>query len=106
VLENLRGDDVTALFCFNDDMAMGAMRAFHELGRRVPEDVSVVGFDDTPLSAVWTPSLSSVRIDFQELGRSAFELLLGMHDGRGDPRAVVQLPPLFVQRESSAPPRR
>ncbi|WP_108248639.1 LacI family DNA-binding transcriptional regulator [Planctomonas deserti] len=106
VLESLRGDDVTALFCFNDDMAMGAMRAFHELGRRVPEDVSVVGFDDTPLSAVWTPSLSSVRIDFQELGRSAFELLTGMHDGRGDLRAVVQLPPLFVQRESSAPPRR
>ena len=103
--ESLDGSDVTAVFCFNDDMAMGAMRAFHELGRRVPEDVSVVGFDDMPLSAVWTPSLSSVRIDFPELGRSAFEMLVGMHDGRADRRAVVQLPPLFVQRESTAPPR-
>jgi DNA-binding LacI/PurR family transcriptional regulator len=106
VLEHLAGEDVTALFCFNDEIAMGAMRAFHELGRRVPEDVSVVGYDDTPLAAVWTPALSSVRIDFPELGRNAFELLTGMLADDGDRRAVVQLPPVFVQRESTAPPRR
>jgi LacI family transcriptional regulator, galactose operon repressor len=96
----------TALFCGNDVIALGALNACRRLGLRVPEDVSVVGFDDTPLAAVWTPALSSVRIDFPELGRNAFELLTRMLTDDGDRRAVVQLPPVFVQRESTAPPRR
>ena len=98
------GDDVTAVFCFNDEVAMGTMRALHERGRRVPEDVSVVGFDDAPLSSVWTPALSSVRIDFQGLGRATFRLLRSIIDA--DPAvANVELPPVLVPRESAGPPR-
>ena len=97
------GRDVTALFCFNDDIAMGAMRALHEQGRRVPEDVSVVGFDDAPLSCVSIPALTSVRMDFSRLGHAAFGLLQSVIDERAlDPAA--ELLPELVRRESTGRP--
>ncbi|MFE0463851.1 LacI family DNA-binding transcriptional regulator [Kitasatospora sp. NPDC058965] len=68
--------EVTAVFCANDQMALGLLRALHEQGRRVPEDVSVVGFDDIPEAGYLTPPLTTVRQDFGELGRRGFELLL------------------------------
>ena len=60
---------MTAVFCANDHMALGLLRALSEGGRRVPEDVSVVGFDDIPESAYFLPPLTTVRQDFGELGR-------------------------------------
>lgn len=98
------GPEVTALFCFNDDVAMGAVRALAEQGRRVPDDVSVVGFDDAPSSQVLTPSLTSVRMDFRGLGRAVLEQLVARVEGVERPDDV-ELPPLLVERESSAPPR-
>jgi DNA-binding LacI/PurR family transcriptional regulator len=98
-------DDVTALFCFNDEVAMGAMSALRERGRRVPEDVSVVGFDDTPLSSVWHPALTTVRIDFEALGRTTFDLLRSMIVGGDDVASATELPPALVVRGSTAPPR-
>ncbi|WP_229911428.1 LacI family DNA-binding transcriptional regulator [Streptomyces aurantiogriseus] len=67
--------DVTAIPCGNDDLALGVLRALHHAGRSVPEDVSVIGFDDAPHSGFLTPSLTTVRMDFQGLGRDAFGLL-------------------------------
>lgn len=67
--------EITALFCGNDEIAMGVMRGLQESGRRVPEDVSVIGFDDHPLSPLWTPALTTVAQDFVDLGRRAFDLL-------------------------------
>ncbi|WP_227497183.1 LacI family DNA-binding transcriptional regulator [Planctomonas psychrotolerans] len=107
------GDDVTALFCFNDDIAMGAISALRQQGRRVPEDVSVVGFDDMPLSTVWAPALTSVRMDFQRLGRTTFDLLCSQLDGTGRtgaaeaggaPVLAKELPPSLIVRDSTAPP--
>jgi DNA-binding LacI/PurR family transcriptional regulator len=99
-------DAVTAVLCGNDDVALGVMRALHEAGRRVPEDVSVVGFDDIPLAAFFTPALTTVRLDFAGLGRAAFELLRCVVDGRkpaaGSPRPPE---PELIVRESAGPPR-
>jgi DNA-binding LacI/PurR family transcriptional regulator len=67
---------VTAVFCGNDEIAMGVIRGLNDEGRRVPEDVSVVGFDDLPEAAYFSPPLTTVRQDFAEVGRRSIALLL------------------------------
>lgn len=76
-LELGRRPEVTAIFAANDQMALGAMRALHELGRDIPGDVSVVGFDDMDEARAFWPPLTSVHQDFREVGRIAMERLLG-----------------------------
>jgi DNA-binding LacI/PurR family transcriptional regulator len=66
---------VTAVLCGNDDLAVGVIRAMHEAGRAIPDSVSVVGFDDTPHAEFLTPALTTVRLDFVELGRACVALL-------------------------------
>jgi DNA-binding LacI/PurR family transcriptional regulator len=96
--------DVTAVFVANDQMALGVLRAFHEAGVEVPGQVSLVGFDDVPEAAYFTPPLTTVRQDFQEVGRRALQLLLEqMADGAGGERHVMVEPRLVV-RQSAAPP--
>lgn len=98
-------DDVTALVMGNDQMALGAIAALHARGLRVPEDLSVVGFDDIPESHYFLPSLTTVRLDFQRQGRIAIGRLLQQIDGiEDDSDDEVLLPELFA-RASSAPPR-
>jgi DNA-binding LacI/PurR family transcriptional regulator len=97
---------VTAIFCANDRIALGVLRALHEAGRRVPEDVSVVGFDDMPDSGYFLPPLTTVRQDFAELGRRSLGLLLEhMTDDGGRPPAQILVQPQLVVRSSSAPRR-
>ncbi|MFF9100935.1 LacI family DNA-binding transcriptional regulator [Streptomyces rubrogriseus] len=94
---------VTAVFCGNDEIAMGFMRGLAEEGVRVPDDISVVGFDDHPLAALWTPSLTTVRQDFAELGFRALQMLPAL---REHPHiSARELCPRVVLRESSAPVR-
>uniref|UniRef100_UPI003D81C6A6 Ancestral LacI Transcription Factor n=1 Tax=Escherichia coli TaxID=562 RepID=UPI003D81C6A6 len=99
----LEQPDFTAIFAANDQMALGVLRALHERGLRVPDDVSVVGFDDIPESAYFHPPLTTVRQDFEELGRQAVEQLLEMIEGEEPPPPAV-LPPELIVRESTAPP--
>jgi DNA-binding LacI/PurR family transcriptional regulator len=93
---------VTAIFCGNDHIALGVLRAFHEAGRSVPERVSVVGFDDTPESGFFLPPLTTIHQDFAELGRRSVDLLVGQLLGRpavrGEP---VHLSPHLVVRASA-----
>ncbi|WP_030915221.1 LacI family DNA-binding transcriptional regulator [Streptosporangium amethystogenes] len=93
---------VTAVFVANDQMTLGVLRALREAGRRVPEDVSVVGFDDVPEAAYFWPPLTTVRQNFGEVGRHAFRLLLDRIQGteQEGPRIVE---PELVVRESSGP---
>jgi len=89
----------TAIVAANDQVAIGAIRALHELGYRVPDDVSVVGFDDTPLASYTVPALSTVAIPTYELGRAAVALLLKMLEGQ---RVLsVVLPCTLRVREST-----
>jgi DNA-binding LacI/PurR family transcriptional regulator len=69
-------DDVTAVFAANDQMALGLLRAMHEAGRRIPEDVSIVGFDDIPEAQYLMPPLTTVRQDFGEIGSRALVVLM------------------------------
>jgi DNA-binding LacI/PurR family transcriptional regulator len=105
--ERLAADpDVTAIFSANDQMALGALRALHEAGRRIPSDVSLVGFDDIPEAPYFTPPLTTVRQDFNEMGRRGLRLLL---DAIGTPDAGLpphlEVAPELIVRSSSGPPR-
>jgi DNA-binding LacI/PurR family transcriptional regulator len=97
------GDRVTAIACANDEIALGAIRAIGDHGLRVPEDVSVMGFDDHPLAAFATPALTTMHQDFVTLGRYAFALLDATIAGRELPTERKVLPRLVV-RESTARP--
>lgn len=95
---------VTALLCGNDDVALGVLRAAREAGRRVPEDLSVIGFDDAPQSSFLHPSLTTVRLDFEGLGRAAFSRLRALVDPERAPAAHLWAEPELIVRESSGPP--
>lgn len=93
----------TALFAFNDISAIGAMRAFLDAGLRVPEDVSVVGFDDIQSAAFQNPSLTTVRQPLREMGRIAGQCLLDRLAGEPEGPAVVTVEPELIVRRSSGP---
>ncbi len=94
---------VTAVFCANDQMALGALRALSERAIRVPDDVSVVGFDDIPESAFFLPPLTTVRQDFGELGRRALRLIVEQING-DQPSAAPPIAPELIVRASTARP--
>jgi len=96
--------EITAVFAGNDMMAMGGLRAAAELGRKVPEQLSIVGFDDIELSSFVYPALTTVGCSIKELGREAARVLLDRIDNPGAPLKDVLLTPRLVVRESSAAP--
>jgi DNA-binding LacI/PurR family transcriptional regulator len=100
-----RMNDVTAIFAANDHLALGVLRALHERGRRVPADVSVIGFDDVPEAAYYIPPLTTVRPDFDAVAAASIDLLLAqIINGQrlGDRRVIT---PSLVIRDSAGPPR-
>lgn len=97
-----REDRPTAVLCFSDMFARGVLRAAETLGLRVPDDLSVVGFDDNPLAATSHPPLTTVRQDVTAKGRAAVEALLATMDDR--PPEPIVLPTELVVRDSTAPP--
>jgi DNA-binding LacI/PurR family transcriptional regulator len=99
--------EVTAVLCGNDDLALGLMRAMQEAGRAIPAEISVVGFDDTPVAGFLTPSLTTVRMDFAELGRVGFALLQALLETENPQSAELPTPgpePELIIRESAGPP--
>lgn len=92
-----------AVFCFSDDLATGALRALHERGVRVPEEVAVVGFDDTGASSYLTPALTSIRQDRAEIARGALEILFERIGGQHGPPRDLSVPYSLVVRGSSDP---
>ena len=78
--ELARHPEITAVFVSNDQMALGVLRALHEAGRRVPDDVSVVGYDDIPEAAHFLPPLTTIRTDFTDIGTIALRILLDRMD--------------------------
>jgi DNA-binding LacI/PurR family transcriptional regulator len=94
---------VTAVFCGNDEIAMGVIRGLADAGKSVPRDVSVVGFDDHPLARIWSPPLTTVNQDFAGLGSRAYGLLEAVIAG-GKPKKFSSERPTVVIRESAAPP--
>jgi DNA-binding LacI/PurR family transcriptional regulator len=99
-----RTTDFTALFAYNDLSAIGAIRAIREKGLRVPEDISVIGFDDINSAAFQNPSLTTVRQPLRRMGMTAARILVQRLQGGEDPREVSVQPELIV-RESTGPAR-
>lgn len=95
---------LTAVFCANDQMALGVLRALAEAGRVVPDEVSVAGFDDGPESAYYHPPLSTVRQDFRRLGTSAVRQLHARLSGVVPDPGQSLLHTQLVLRASTAPP--
>jgi len=103
--ELLRRRDFTAVFAANDLMALGLLHAFREADVDVPRDVSVVGFDDSPSAAHVWPPLTTVRQDFDVVGRRAVEVVVAeLEGGRDVDRSLVE--PVLVVRGSTSPPVR
>jgi LacI family transcriptional regulator, galactose operon repressor len=99
-------DPPTAIFGFNDNVAIGALHAARERGLSVPEDLSVVGFDDTEQAVIVTPRLTSVSQPLAELGRMGVSLLIRILEGQRVDALRVELATRLVVRESTAPPHR
>jgi DNA-binding LacI/PurR family transcriptional regulator len=89
-----------AVFCASDFMALGAIRAAHAAGLRVPDDVAVVGFDDTAFATIMEPALTTVRQDKPGLGAAACEALMRIIEETAEEPPVVILPTELVVRES------
>ncbi len=87
------------MLCGNDDTALAVRRALYEAGRDVPGDVSIVGFDDVPGAAYWTPALTTVRMDFVALGRACLAAIVA--ELAGDPRQMTALAPAAAWSSAS-----
>jgi DNA-binding LacI/PurR family transcriptional regulator len=99
-----QGPRFTALFCANDETAVGALLALEEHGLRVPEDISVIGFDDTRSAAFLKPPLTTVQQDFYAMGKEAVEYLVAMIKNPGTTiHQRVLYPRLMVRRSTTAP---
>jgi DNA-binding LacI/PurR family transcriptional regulator len=96
----------TALFAYNDISAIGAMRAFQEAGLRVPEDISVVGFDDVSIASFSIPPLTTVRQPLAKMGRIAAETLLDRIEERAAFIPEIAVEPELISRRSTGPPRK
>lgn len=99
-----RGGDFTAMICYNDIAAIGAIRALMNHGLQVPSDVSVVGFDDIQGAAFHNPSLTTIRQPLRQMGTVAARILLQRIRGQASFPDVVPIHPELVIRESTAPP--
>ncbi|MFF3491603.1 LacI family DNA-binding transcriptional regulator [Streptomyces sp. NPDC002795] len=96
--------DCTAVFAANDQMALGLLRALEERGRKVPDDVSVIGFDDIPDSGSYQPPLTTVHQDFAEVGRRCVQSALRQVRESGTEHGTTLVPTRLVVRESTGRP--
>ena len=99
------GEPPTAVFVGNDEQCLGVYRALYERGMRVPEAMSVVGFDDLPYAAMMSPPLTTVRQPLLEMGRVAAKLLLRLIGGEPVESVRVEMATPLVVRASCGPPR-
>lgn len=90
----------TAYFADNDMIALGAMKALQEYGLRIPEDISLIGFDDLPFCEIVSPRLTSMRVPKQELGQMAVKRLLDIVEEGNDTKTQIQVSTRFVERDS------
>jgi LacI family transcriptional regulator len=96
----------TAIFASNDVMAMGAMDAIRERGLQIPEDISVLGFDDIPQAVLVRPALTTVRQPLEKMARAATQMLLDMLEYPDKKKERFELPTELIVRDSCRPPRK
>jgi DNA-binding LacI/PurR family transcriptional regulator len=99
-----RCEDIDAVFAGSDAMAIGAMWVMQAIGRRIPDDVAIIGFDDSPLAAATQPPLSSVRQPMEDMGREMTRLVLSMTALNTHGPLQKTLDPTLSVRESTSRP--
>ncbi|MEM8861545.1 MAG: substrate-binding domain-containing protein, partial [Chloroflexota bacterium] len=97
--------DVTAIFAYNDLMALGALKACQDLNISVPNDISIVGYDDIKFSSMVTPALTTVSLDKYKMGQAAFRRVHNLIEDRNSEREVIVFEPTLVVRDSTGPVR-
>jgi DNA-binding LacI/PurR family transcriptional regulator len=100
-----RPDRPTAIFACNDLQALGVYQAAREAGLRIPDDLSVVGFDDLPIAALVDPPMTTVRQPLTEMAVTATELALALGRGEKPPQVGLELAATLTIRKSTAPPK-
>ena len=98
-------DPPTAVFCYNDMSALGALRTLCAQGIRVPADISLIGFDDLAIASYTSPLLTTVRQPKQQMGRIAMQMLLDTFSGV-ESKSSIKVEGELILRESTAPPSR
>jgi LacI family repressor for deo operon, udp, cdd, tsx, nupC, and nupG len=98
----IAAEDVTAIFCFSDEMAMGAIEAVRRAGLSCPEDISVMGFDDIRFARFLTPALTTIAQPSEEIGREAMTLLLNIIAGEQIAQKSITLTHELIVRKSTA----
>ena len=93
--------EITALFTYNDLMAIGALRACEEMGLHVPDDIEIIGFDNIMMASMVTPALSSVHVDKYHIGETAMSRLLDMMDSAETPLPIIRMDVSLKLREST-----
>jgi DNA-binding LacI/PurR family transcriptional regulator len=94
--------EMDAIFACNDQMSLGAMKIARQMGRRIPEDLAIVGFDDIPEAPYFDPALTTVRQDMTEMGREGVRQLIGMINNPEQSRMEsIRIQPKLIVRESS-----
>lgn len=94
---------ITALFAVNDNVALGAIRGAHQVGRKIPEDLSVIGYDDTYLATSVAPALSTMSVDTLAMGRAAVHLLALRIEKPDAARITMTIHPTLIERDSTSP---
>jgi LacI family transcriptional regulator len=93
--------DLTALFCFNDLVAIGALQSCQEMGCFVPRDVAIIGYDDIPMASWVTPTLTTCKVNFEDMGKAATRLLINHINDCADSCNNLVLEPQLVIRDSA-----
>ncbi|MFT7476712.1 MAG: LacI family transcriptional regulator, partial [Verrucomicrobiales bacterium] len=103
LLDRATGELPTALFAQNDSMAIGAMHLAKERGLECPSDISIVGYNDVPLTAHLTPALTTIKLPAYEAGRVAAELLVSLiGEPEQSPSSVIMAPELIVRESTTS----
>jgi DNA-binding LacI/PurR family transcriptional regulator len=104
--QRLAGETFSAVFCGNDQMALGLVHALADAGKSVPADMSVIGFDDIPEAAHFSPPLTTIHQDFAQLGRDTMALMLAILADEQTPNPLMRVPELVVRSSTAVPSRR
>jgi len=99
-LLNRKGDLPTALFALNDIMALGAIKAMQEQGIKIPEQVSIVGFDDIPFSSLSNPNLTTMKVYTNEMGRLAIKRLIEKIENKDEVSLTIEIDTKLIERDS------
>lgn len=96
-----RCPEITALFCLNDPTALGAITAAGDIGRKCPQDISVVGFGDAPEASYWRPSLTTFSLSCDVIAEKSIDLLVDMRKNKGRPPQTILIPEELIARNST-----